>query len=137
LHEQFSLALERSSLEIQGLDMTRDEAIAEITHRLVEFYQPIRIYLFGSVARGDDGPDSDLDFLVVVADDAPEYKRSGRLGSRHPCRLPSCGRAGYSMTPSEARARESREWLAKADEDLASARVLIGSGHIANALFFC
>ena len=30
-----------------------------------------------------------------------------------------------------------REWLAKADEDLASARVLIGSGHIANALFFC
>ena len=41
------------------------------------------------------------------------------------------------MTPSEARARESREWLAKADEDLSSARVLIGSGHIANALFFC
>jgi hypothetical protein len=41
------------------------------------------------------------------------------------------------MTPGEARARESREGLAKADEDLASARVLIGSGHIANALFFC
>jgi HEPN domain-containing protein len=41
------------------------------------------------------------------------------------------------MTPSEARARESREWLAKADEDLASARVLIDSGHIVSALFFC
>ena len=41
------------------------------------------------------------------------------------------------MTPGEARARETREWLAKASEDLASARVLIGSGHIANALFFC
>ena len=41
------------------------------------------------------------------------------------------------MTAGEARARESREWLAKADEDLASARVLIDSGHIANALFFC
>jgi HEPN domain-containing protein len=41
------------------------------------------------------------------------------------------------MTPSEARARESREWLAKAGEDLASAHVLIGSGHTANALFFC
>src|ERR1035441_177633 len=53
----------RSSLEIRGLDMTRDEAIADITHKLVEFYQPTRIYLFGSVARGDDGPDSDLDFL--------------------------------------------------------------------------
>jgi HEPN domain-containing protein len=41
------------------------------------------------------------------------------------------------MTPGKARARETREWLDKADEDLASARVLIGSGHIANALFFC
>lgn len=128
-------------------------------------HQPIRIYLFGSVARGDDGPDSDLDFLVVVPDDAPEDKlrpgagaesstwnrvrqgycavaqhrfpRSGRLGSGHPCRPPSCAREGCSMTPIEARARESREWLAKADEDLASVRVLIGAGHIANALFFC
>jgi predicted nucleotidyltransferase len=51
--------------------MTRDEAIAEITHRLIDFYQPVRIYLFGSVARGEDGPDSDLDFLVVVLDDGP------------------------------------------------------------------
>ena len=41
------------------------------------------------------------------------------------------------MTPGEARAREAREWLAKAHEGLASARVLIGSGHNANALFFC
>lgn len=33
---------------------------------------------FGSVARGDDGPDSDLDFLVVVPDDiAPEKLRRG------------------------------------------------------------
>jgi len=52
--------------------MTRDEAIAEITKRLVEFYRPVRIYLFGSVARGDDGPDSDLDFMVVIPDDAPD-----------------------------------------------------------------
>jgi predicted nucleotidyltransferase len=52
--------------------MTRDEAITEITNKLVEFYRPVRIYLFGSVARGDDGPDSDLDFLVVIPDNAPE-----------------------------------------------------------------
>jgi uncharacterized protein len=52
--------------------MTRDEAIAEITRRLVEACKPVRVYLFGSVARGDDGPDSDLDFLVVVPDDAPD-----------------------------------------------------------------
>ncbi len=52
--------------------MTRDEAIAEITRRLVEYYHPERIYLFGSVARGEDGLDSDLDFCVVLPDDAPE-----------------------------------------------------------------
>ncbi|MGI8745376.1 MAG: nucleotidyltransferase domain-containing protein [Bryobacteraceae bacterium] len=52
--------------------MRRDEAIAEITRRLVNYFQPERIYLFGSIARGDDGPDSDLDFCVVLPDDAPE-----------------------------------------------------------------
>lgn len=51
----------------------KQEAIEEITRRLVEFYRPVRIYLFGSEARGDAGPDSDLDFLVVVPDDlSPE-----------------------------------------------------------------
>jgi predicted nucleotidyltransferase len=57
--------------------MTRDEAITEITRRLVEYYCPERVYLFGSVARGEDGPDSDLDFLVVVPDDIPAEKLRG------------------------------------------------------------
>jgi hypothetical protein len=52
--------------------MTKQETIAEITRRLVEFYHPVRIYLFGSGARGDAGPDSDLDFCVVLPDDAPK-----------------------------------------------------------------
>lgn len=61
-------------------EMTRNEAIAEITRRLVEVCEPVCIYLFGSVARGDDGPDSDLDLLVVLPDDAPdEIFRSGKL----------------------------------------------------------
>jgi predicted nucleotidyltransferase len=34
--------------------MTRGEAIVEITRRLVEYHRPERIYLFGSVARGDE-----------------------------------------------------------------------------------
>lgn len=54
--------------------MTLDETIDEVTRRLVEFFHPVRIYLFGSAARGDYGPDSDLDFLVVVPDDVPEDK---------------------------------------------------------------
>ena len=54
--------------------MGQDQAIAEITRRLVEFYHPAKVYLFGSAARGDDGPDSDLDFCVVVPDDTPAAK---------------------------------------------------------------
>ena len=52
--------------------MTRDETTADITRRLVEYYHPERIYLFGSAARGDSGPDSNLDFCVVLPDDAPD-----------------------------------------------------------------
>ena len=53
--------------------------LAEIVSRLVEAYEPERIYLFGSVARGDAGPDSDFDLLVVVPNEAPPEKRRSRL----------------------------------------------------------
>ena len=47
--------------------------------RSVAAYEPERVYLFGSRARGDDGPDSDYDLLLVVPDSAPRERRSGRL----------------------------------------------------------
>ena len=37
----------------------------EVVRRIVEIAQPDEIILFGSAARGEIGPDSDLDFLVV------------------------------------------------------------------------
>jgi predicted nucleotidyltransferase len=52
--------------------MTREEAVAKIVPRLVEFYRPERIYLFGSTARGDYREDSDIDFMVLLPDDAPK-----------------------------------------------------------------
>ena len=54
-------------------------ALAGIVERLAEAYEPDRIYLFGSKARGDYGPDSDFDLLVVVPDDAPEDRKRSRL----------------------------------------------------------
>jgi predicted nucleotidyltransferase len=56
-----------------------DSALAEAVRRLVAAYQPERVYLFGSVARGDAGPDSDYDLLAVVPDDAPPERRRSRL----------------------------------------------------------
>jgi predicted nucleotidyltransferase len=38
--------------------------------RLVPAYRPQQIYLFGSKARNDAGPDSDFDLFVVVPDTA-------------------------------------------------------------------
>jgi len=43
-----------------------DPMLAEIVHRLVETFAPDQIYLFGSHARGEAGPDSDYDLMVVV-----------------------------------------------------------------------
>ena len=60
-------------------DMEQDAALAEVVRRLVAAYEPLRIYLFGPKARGDDGPDSDYDLLVVVPDDAPPERRRSRL----------------------------------------------------------
>ena len=37
----------------------------EIVRRIVEVAQPDRIILFGSAARGQLGPDSDVDLLVI------------------------------------------------------------------------
>ena len=52
-----------------------DPIIPEIVRRLVGLYHPVRVYLFGSAARGDAGPDSDYDFMVVVPDDTPREVR--------------------------------------------------------------
>ena len=59
--------------------LRQDTRLAEVVRRLAEAYQPERIYLFGSKARGDDGPDSDYDLLVIVPDDAPLERTGSRL----------------------------------------------------------
>jgi predicted nucleotidyltransferase len=51
--------------------MTREEAILRATEILARCYDPERIYLIGSSAREEAVPGSDLDFVVVLPDDAP------------------------------------------------------------------
>ena len=57
----------------------RNSRLAEIVRRLVAAYQPERIYLFGSTARGDANENSDYDLMVVVPDDAPPELRDSDL----------------------------------------------------------
>ncbi len=43
-----------------------DQYLKQLVRLLVEFYDPVKIYLFDSKARGDQGPHSDYDLMVVV-----------------------------------------------------------------------
>ena len=43
-----------------------DQAIRAMVRRIVEQFEPEQVILFGSRARGDARPDSDVDLLVVM-----------------------------------------------------------------------
>ena len=45
------------------------EMVDEVIRRIVEVAKPEKIVLFGSAARGNMGPNSDLDFLVIKSGD--------------------------------------------------------------------
>lgn len=57
-------------------DTSRLPVLDTMVYRLVEAFAPERIYLFGSQARGEAGPESDYDLLVVVPTSSlPRYRR--------------------------------------------------------------
>jgi len=53
--------------------------LEDLLDRVIRHFAPQAVILFGSHARGVAGPDSDVDLLVIVDDDAPAEKR--RLGA--------------------------------------------------------
>ena len=53
--------------------------VEEIVRRIVETVHPEKIILFGSLARGDARPESDLDLLVIAQSQEPRYRRSAPL----------------------------------------------------------
>ena len=67
----------REDAPFDGDYVAEDTRFGNLVRRLVDAYQPEKIYLFGSVARGDARTDSDYDLLLIVPDDAaPDRKRS-------------------------------------------------------------
>ena len=54
--------------------------IQRMVNRVVKRFHPERVILFGSYARGDAGPDSDVDLLVVMR--GPKPKRNAALEIR-------------------------------------------------------
>jgi predicted nucleotidyltransferase len=73
---------ERIHRELSHLTAEDRCVLVCIIKRLVEVYQPDRIYLFGSKARGDAGPDSDYDILVLVEQPTEPLYRLSQCGFR-------------------------------------------------------
>ncbi|MBC8232400.1 nucleotidyltransferase domain-containing protein [bacterium] len=57
--------------------MLSENTLREIVRRIVEVAQPEKIILFGSAARGEMGPNSDVDLLVVKSG---EFDQSRLVG---------------------------------------------------------
>lgn len=57
-----------------------DELIEQMVERIVERFDPERIILLGSAARGESGPDSDIDLLVVMRIDGSRREKAVEIG---------------------------------------------------------
>jgi len=55
------------------------EQLDKLVQRIVDAVHPLRIILFGSAARGEIGPDSDIDVLVVMPDGTHRRKTAQYL----------------------------------------------------------
>ncbi len=55
---------------------TSESALQEAVDRIVSRFHPDRIILFGSLARGRGGPDSDADLLVVMPVDGSKRQQA-------------------------------------------------------------
>lgn len=55
--------------------LVKDQYLKELVELLVEHYHPLKIYLFGSKARGDARAHSDYDLMVVVPKEVSWTKR--------------------------------------------------------------
>ena len=53
------------------------EELSEIVGRIATEYGMLRVYLFGSRARGDNRPDSDYDFCVLTDDGCTLFTLGG------------------------------------------------------------
>ena len=52
---------------------TDSKVVQSLVQSIVDVVHPLKIILFGSYARGETNPDSDIDFLVVMPEGIEIY----------------------------------------------------------------
>jgi predicted nucleotidyltransferase len=84
-------------VRLKGLSKIEKEAIEEVKDRLVKKYKNrlLLLKLYGSKARGDSHPDSDIDILAVVKRDSLKirdefFEESYQVMSKHDFRFLIC-----------------------------------------------
>jgi predicted nucleotidyltransferase len=61
------------------LDASDNELLRTITTRIAEAVRPEKIILFGSWARGERGPHSDIDLLIIQESDLSRPQRYAQV----------------------------------------------------------
>jgi predicted nucleotidyltransferase len=84
--------------------------IHDFAKRIAREFHPERIILFGSHARGDAGPDSDVDLLVIMAANGKTpYQQAAEIYLKCPSDFPA---EILVRTPEEFEERlQMRDWF--------------------------
>jgi HEPN domain-containing protein/predicted nucleotidyltransferase len=147
----------RAAKSDEKKESTAADWIPVIRDRIVAGWQPSRVILFGSHARGTARWDSDIDLLVVLGEegdkrevmrdiqvalaDLPvskdilvttpeEIERRGRVVGTVLFAALREGQVIYDMS-STVRMADVHRWLRHAEEDLATAEAILASGSLA------
>lgn len=59
--------------------MITEEKISDIVNKIVHFYNPDKIILFGSYAKGFANEDSDIDLIIIKKTEVPKQKRGREI----------------------------------------------------------
>ena len=74
-----------SAVSVPTIDRRKripQEAIDEVVHQIVEKFHPQKIILFGSYARGNPRPESDVDLLVIMETPLKEVEQAIQICRR-------------------------------------------------------
>ncbi|MEA3349540.1 MAG: nucleotidyltransferase domain-containing protein [Chloroflexota bacterium] len=72
----YNIIDEDNKLDLGKNTMIPEETLQRMVGRIVNQFDPLRLVLFGSQARGDAHAGSDFDLLIIAPSNQPRWKRT-------------------------------------------------------------